>query len=47
MSDDTQIREKLAKIKALFAGATTPGERQAAQAAATSSIGNSGPSTWK
>lgn len=33
MSDDQQIREKLAKIKALFAGATTPGERQAAQAA--------------
>jgi hypothetical protein len=33
MPDDTQIREKLAKIKALFAGATTHGERQAAQAA--------------
>lgn len=33
MADDTQIREKLAKIKALFAGATTAGERQAAQAA--------------
>ena len=33
MSDDQQIREKLAKIKALFTGATTPGERQAAQAA--------------
>ena len=33
MPDDQQIREKLAKIKALFAGATTPGERQAAQAA--------------
>jgi hypothetical protein len=33
MTDDKQIREKLAKIKALFAGATTPGERQAAQAA--------------
>lgn len=33
MSDDQQIREKLAKIKALFAGATTPGERQAAQVA--------------
>lgn len=33
MPDDVQIREKLAKIKALFAGATTPGERQAAQAA--------------
>ena len=33
MPDDQQIREKLAKIKALFAGATTIGERQAAQAA--------------
>lgn len=33
MPDDTQIRERLAKIKALFAGATTPGERVAAQAA--------------
>ena len=33
MTDDQQIREKLAKIKALFAGATTPGERQAAHAA--------------
>lgn len=33
MSDDRQIREKLEKIKALFAGATTPGERSAAQAA--------------
>lgn len=33
MTDDQQIREKLAKIKALFAGATTTGERQAAQAA--------------
>ncbi len=33
MPDDTQIREKLSKIKALFAGATTAGERQAAQAA--------------
>lgn len=31
--DEQQIREKLAKIKALFAGATTPGERVAAQAA--------------
>ncbi len=31
--DDQQIRERLAKIKALFAGATTTGERQAAQAA--------------
>ena len=33
MPDDKQIREKLTKIKALFAGATTPGERVAAQAA--------------
>jgi hypothetical protein len=33
MTNDHQIREKLAKIKALFAGATTPGERQAAQVA--------------
>ena len=33
MSDDRAIRDKLAKIKALFAGATTPGERDAAQAA--------------
>ena len=33
MADEQQIREKLAKIKTLFAGATTPGERQAAQAA--------------
>ncbi|MBA3710047.1 MAG: hypothetical protein H0W83_14655 [Planctomycetes bacterium] len=33
MPDDSQIREKLVKIKALFAGATTSGERQAAQAA--------------
>jgi hypothetical protein len=31
--DERQIRERLGKIKALFAGATTPGERQAAQAA--------------
>lgn len=31
--DDRQIRDKLAKIKALFTGATTTGERQAAQAA--------------
>ena len=31
--DDRQIRERLGKIKALFAGATTTGERQAAQAA--------------
>ena len=33
MTNDQQIREKLTKIKALFAGATTHGERQAAQAA--------------
>ena len=33
MSNDQQIRDKLTKIKALFAGATTSGERQAAQAA--------------
>jgi hypothetical protein len=33
MSDDKQIREKLAKIKALFDGATSSGERQAAHAA--------------
>ena len=31
--DEQQIRERLAKIKALFAGATTTGERHAAQAA--------------
>jgi len=33
MTDEQQIRDKLAKIKCLFAGATTPGERVAAQAA--------------
>ncbi len=33
MSDDRQVRETLAKIAALFAGATSAGERQAAQAA--------------
>ena len=33
MTDDQQIREKLRKIKALFAGASSAGERQAAQAA--------------
>jgi hypothetical protein len=33
MTDDQQIREKLQKIKALFAGASSAGERQAAQAA--------------
>ncbi len=31
--NDAQIRERLAKIKALFAGATTAGERNAAEAA--------------
>jgi hypothetical protein len=31
--DDRQLRERLAKIKALFDGATTPGERDAAKAA--------------
>ena len=31
--DDRQLRERLAKIKALFDGATTEGERQAAEAA--------------
>lgn len=31
--DDRQLRERLAKIKALFDGATTPGEREAAKAA--------------
>lgn len=33
MRTDAEIREKLRKIEALFAGATTPGERQAAEAA--------------
>ena len=33
MTNDQQIRDKLAKIKALFQGATTAGERHAAQAA--------------
>ena len=33
MTSDQQIREKLRKIKALFAGASSEGERQAAQAA--------------
>lgn len=33
MTDDQKIRDKLAKIKALFAGASSDGERQAAQAA--------------
>lgn len=31
--DDRQLRDRLAKIRALFEGATTAGERQAAQAA--------------
>jgi hypothetical protein len=31
---DTELRDKLRKIEALFAGATTPGERAAAGAAA-------------
>ena len=31
--DDRQLRERLAKIKALFDGATTAGEREAAKAA--------------
>jgi hypothetical protein len=31
--NDAQIRERLAKIIALFAGATTDGERNAAEAA--------------
>jgi hypothetical protein len=34
MTDETQLRDKLHKIEALFAGAATPGERQAAGAAA-------------
>lgn len=33
-SDETRLRERLAKIEALFAGAGTPGERDAAGAAA-------------
>ena len=33
MSDETQLREKLRKIEALFAGAGTEGERLAAGAA--------------
>ena len=32
--DDGELREKLRKIEALFAGAATPGERAAAGAAA-------------
>jgi hypothetical protein len=34
MTDETLLRDKLRKIEALFAGAGTPGERSAAQAAA-------------
>lgn len=34
MSDEAHLREKLRKIEALFAGAATAGERQAAGAAA-------------
>ena len=34
MIDEAHLREKLRKIEALFAGAATPGERQAAGAAA-------------
>ena len=33
MTDDQRIRDKLRKIQALFAGASSKGERQAAQAA--------------
>ena len=33
MTTEEQLREKLRKIRALFEGATTPGERLAAQAA--------------
>ena len=34
MTDEDTLRDKLRKIEALFAGAATPGERQAAGAAA-------------
>ena len=34
MADDAVLRDKLRKIEALFAGATTPGEKAAAGAAA-------------
>jgi hypothetical protein len=34
MIDEAHLRDRLRKIEALFAGATTPGERQAADAAA-------------
>ena len=33
MTTESQLREKLRKIEALFAGAGTPGERDAAEAA--------------
>lgn len=33
-TDEMNLRDKLRKIEALFAGAATPGERQAAGAAA-------------
>ena len=33
MTDEADLREKLRKIEALFAGAATPGERNAAEAA--------------
>lgn len=32
MSDEALLREKLRKLEALFAGAGTPGEKQAAEA---------------
>jgi hypothetical protein len=32
VNDQTQLREKLRKLEALFAGAGTPGEKQAAEA---------------
>ncbi len=34
MSDERELREKLRRIEALYSGATTPGERSAAAAAA-------------
>ena len=33
MTDEADLRDKLRKIEALFAGAATPGERNAAEAA--------------
>ena len=33
MTDEAELRDKLRKIEALFAGAATPGERSAAEAA--------------